>query len=623
MLDSLRNFGSSILGKVMMAFLLVGLAGFGISGVLTSIGTNTIARVGDQEITVRDFQRAYNNQLNATANQIGAVPTSDQAMAMGIRGGVLNSLAANAALDSLGGRMGLGASDARLGEMLREDSSFAGTLGQFDRRSFQAALQSAGYTESEYVNMLRKAAGRQQIVSSTLAEISLPETALDIINRYSGDRRIVSYYVLRPQGIAAPPAPGEAELAAYLSENQSAFRTEETRTARLVVLDIDSLARTIEVSEAQIAAEYERTKASLTTTETRTIRQVVLDEAGKAAFEAGKEEGKSFETLAAEAGLTPVELGTLTRAEITDAALAETAFSLEAGDFAVIPGVLGFRAVEVSQVDPAGVPGLEEVHDDIAQQLKDKEARNQYADVLDGIEELRAAFRPLEEIAARFNLDINAVTLTRDGAALESVPAIPADFRGRIAETVFSTEMDALAPSVALGANLNVWFDLQGIEEARDQTLDEVRTTISDAIVAERTATALASAAAEDVAAIRRGLAMELAATSRGTFTAPSEAFYRTGLDTSEIDQTVAAAVFAGPAGLVGSARNGNGNHVVFRVTEVLPPAELPGDAARDYLASTWRDAIYAALVTALRNDAGMSVSEGTLGNLLGLSAEN
>ena len=42
----------------MGGFLLVGLAGFGITGVLTSIGTNTVARVGDRDISTLDFQRA-------------------------------------------------------------------------------------------------------------------------------------------------------------------------------------------------------------------------------------------------------------------------------------------------------------------------------------------------------------------------------------------------------------------------------------------------------------------------------------------------------------------------------------------------------------------------------------
>ena len=623
MLDSLRNFGSSIIGKVMMGFLLVGLAGFGISGVLTSIGSNTVAHVGDQEITTRDFQRAYSNQLNAVGQQTGTVPTAEQAMAMGIPGSVLNTLAGQAALDGLSERMGLGASDERLGRMLRDDPSFSGALGQFDRANFQRVLQSAGYTETEYVNMLRKGAGRQQIISSVLADTVLPKTALNLINRYSGDRRTISYYVLTPAGIPAVASPTEAEMASYLADNQSRFRTEETRSTRIMVLDIASLAAGIEVSADDIAAEYEKIKSSLSVPETRVIRQVVLNADTKAAFEAGQAEGKSFDDLVAEAGLTPVDLGELKRSDITDDALAEAAFSLDEGQFTIIPGALGFRAVVADKVNPEHIESLENASADIEQRLKEKEARNQYADVLDGIEELRAAFRPLDEIASRFGLDLYDVELTGKGAELSSVPSIPEGSRTRVATTVFSTEMDALAPAITLSSNLNVWFDLSKIVEARDQTLDEVRDQISAAMIAARTEDALAAAADEDAKALERGLSLELAATSRGSFSVLSEAFSRAGLSESELDSNVAAAAFEGPVGSVGSARNGNGNYVVFEVSSVTPPIDQPPPEAEDYIARTWRDAVYSAFVTALRDDAGLSIAQGTLSQLIGVSTGN
>jgi peptidyl-prolyl cis-trans isomerase D len=623
MLDSLRKLGSSVFGKIMLGFLLVGLAGFGISGVLTTIGSNTIARVGDQEISIRDFQRAYNNQINAAAQQIGSLPTAEQALAMGIPGSVLNSLAGNAALDTLGGRMGLGASDTRLGRILREDPNFAGTLGQFDRATFQRALQSAGFTEAEYLNTLNKSASRQQIVTATLAEVDLPEAALDIVQRYSGDKRTVSYYVLRPENITPPAAPTEAEMAAYLDDNQQNYRTEPTRTANFMVLTLDSLAENVTVTEDQIAEEYERTKSSLTAPETRQIRQVVLNDDQKAAFETGHAEGKSFDELLAASGLLPTDLGTLTEANITDATLGETAFALDEGDFALIPGALGTRAVEVQKINAAGMKTLEEARADIEQSLRLRAARTEYADVLDGIEELRAALKPLDEIAARFNLDVSEVTLTSEGSELSSVSSIPAESDGRVANRVFETDLGALAPSVALGANINVWFDLQSIEEARDQTLDEVRDTVKQAMIDERADAALDAAAEADVAAVKGGLPLDLAASTRGTFAAPSESFSRSGIAESAIDSAVAGAAFSGPAGLVGSARNGSGNYVVFTVTNVTPPADPPADAVRDYVATGWRDTVYAALLTALRDDAGVSVSQKTLAQTIGLPAEN
>ncbi len=623
MLDNLRHFGSSIIGKIMMGFLLVGLAGFGISGVLTSIGSNTVARVGSQEITIRDFQRAYSQQVDAAARQFGSVPTPEQAMAMGIPSSVLNSLAANAALDELGMRMGLGASDTRLGQMLRSDPSFAGIDGTFDRAIFSRAIAQAGYTETEYLNMLKNGAGRQQIVSATFSDIALPKAAMELLNRYSNDTRAIDYYVLAPQSIPSVEEPTEEEMAAYLGENQQTFRTQPTRTARFIVLTNDALARNETVSEEQVQAEYEKTKASLSVVETRTIRQVVLNDEQKAAFESGQTAGQGFDELVAANGLNPTDLGTLARSDITDETLAETAFGLEAGQFALVPGALGTRAVVVDTINAARVETLEEARADIEERLKQKQARDKYADVLDGIEELRAAFTPIDEIAQRFNLDISEVSLTASGQELSVISDIPAGAETKVATQVFSTDMGALAPSIAISSSVNVWFDLEAITDARDQTLDEVRDQIKTTMVAARTAEALKAAAEEDLAAIDAGKSVDEVAAARNTFTTTSPGFNRGGLQNSPIDGAVASAAFAGPAGLSDIALNGNGNYVVFTVSGVTPATGEPPAQALDYVTTGWRDTIYAEFVAGLRTDTGMSISQNTLANLVGTSTGN
>src|SRR5690606_18004738 len=117
--------------KILFGILIVSMAGFLLSSVIIDLGTNTVARVGDQEITARDYQRAYQAQLNQLTQQFGMMPTQEQAMAMGVPGMVLSQLATDAAINQFGQQMGIGVSDARLARMLRQDPSFAGTLGTF------------------------------------------------------------------------------------------------------------------------------------------------------------------------------------------------------------------------------------------------------------------------------------------------------------------------------------------------------------------------------------------------------------------------------------------------------------------------------------------------------------
>jgi peptidyl-prolyl cis-trans isomerase D len=622
MLDSLRLFAKSWMGKILGALLLVGLAGFGINNVITDLGGSTVARVGDEEISSRSFLRAYRGQLNEVAQQIGSVPTLEQAESFGIPSIVLQSLAQEAALNQLSRRFGLGVSEQKLSELLREDPNFAGTLGTFDPAMFQQVLQSNGLTEAEYFEDQADAARRQQLVLSLFADTTLPATAGQLLNRYIADQRTVDFFAISDTNVPTPPAPTEEELAAYLAEHQAEYRTVETRQVQLLALSPAALAATKTIPDEAIVAEYERTRDSLTTIERRTIQQAVLANPEQAAlFEAGAASGRPFADVVAEAGLTVTDLGTRGEAEITDATLAEAAFALPAGGYRVISGVAGQRVVHVQTIEAGGQTSLEEARDQIRQNLALAQARTEIADVLDQVEELRAAFRPLSEIAERFGLDLYQAGVTQNGAELSIVPSLPESERPRVVQAIFAAQQGGLTPAISLGANNNIWFDLQAIEPARDQTLDEVRDATAEALTTERVNAAIAAQAADAVARLDSGEALADVAASLSVFPQLSAPFTRRGAEGTSIDGVVAAAAFAGGPDHHGSAVNQAGETVVFQVVDQVPAAAPLDPQTSASLENELRVGIFGDFTSAVRDEAGLRVNEQALQQALTLSA--
>ncbi len=620
MLDSLRVFAKSWPGKIMGACLLVGLAGFGINNVITDLGSNTVARVGDEEINSRQFLRAYQSQMNQVAQQFGSFPTAEEAMNLGIPSMVLQNLAQDAALDQMADGFGLGVSEQKLSQMLRADPSFHNALGTFAADNFNQVLQMSGLTEAEYFEDQGEAAKRQQLILSLFGDTALPETASNLINRYVGDQRTIDYFVLNETNIETPAEPTEAELAAYLAEHQAEFRTVETRNVQMLRLSAADLAASKTISEDAITAEYERSKANLTRAERRTIQQVVLNDEQVAAFEAGQAAGTPFETLVAEAGLTATDLGTLAQADINDANLANAAFGLEQGGFAIIEGVAGKRAVHVSAIEAGGVAEMADVRDEIAERLALAEARNALADIQDQIEELRAAFRPLTEIADRFGLDLYEADVTASGAELDVLPDLATEDRPRVTQAIFAATEGGLTPAIALAGNGNLWFDLQAIEPARDQTLDEVRDDVAAALTTERTNNAILAAQAEAVARLEAGEALADVAMSYNVFPQISAPFTRFGSEDGTIDGAVASAVFAGGEEHHGSAVSQAGEFLVFAVTD-LTPAEGPlEEAAQASIENEARIGIYGDFVSAVRDDAGLRINQQALQQALALN---
>lgn len=620
MLDGLRVFAKSWPGKILGAFLLVGVAGFGINNVIVDLGSNTIARVGDAEINSRQFLRAYQAQLSQISNQLGSVPTTSQAEAFGIPTAVLLGLSEGAAIQTLANRFGLGVSDAKLAELLRKDPTFFGTLGTFDAEMFKQVLYNSGWTEAEYFQVTGEEAKREQIVETLFADARLPAVARDLITGYANTTRTIDYITLGDTSIETPAEPTEAEMEAYLQEHQLEFRTVETRNVKLLNLSLATLAATKTFDDARIEAEYEQLKASLTTPERRTIQQVVLATPElQAKFEEGRTAGTDFATLVAEAGLTPSTLGTFSREQVTDTTLAQAAFGLEEGDFAIISGVGGQRAINVSSIQPENQQTLEQARPAIIERLGTAEARNEINDVLDQIEELRAAFQPLEDIGARFGLPVYDVALTANGGALSVMPSVsPADYQ-RISQAIFNAQEGKLTPAVSLGGNAHVWYDLESIEPARDQTLDEVRDAVKSAIVNERTNNALLDLSREIVARLDEGEQLADIAIELNTFPQISSPFTRFGSTDGSIDPTVAAAVFARGPEAAGSVVSETGEFMVFQVVDSADGEPIEAEAI-EALDTEAKNSLYAEFVAALRNDAGLRVNEQAMRQLLVLN---
>lgn len=620
MLDNLRAFASTWMGKIVGALLMLGLAGFGVTGVLTGIGTNNVATVGDEEITIRDFQRIYNAQLNNVASRIGTVPTPQQAVAFGIPSASINQLAGQAALTGLGKRFDLGVSDERLGKIIREDPNFGGVLGSFEEANFQRVLQQNGYTQNEYFAEQTDAARRQQLSIAFFAGQQAPKTAVTLVKRYSSDTRTIDYITINSTSIETPAEPTDLEVADYLEQNQTSFRTQPTRAASIMVLSPAAIAQSMDASEAEIAAEYERTKANYTTLETRTIAQAILSSDFLVdLFEQGLVDGKSFEQMISETGIPVTDLGALTRGQINDDALGDAAFELGVGDYTLLRAPQGMRAVSVTELDLGGQQALEDVSAQVADRIRQRKARDSYLDVLDQIEELRAAFRPLDEIGSRFGLVTTDIDLTADGEALSRLETIPADGRSRVASAIFNVDEGDLAPTVTLGANLNVWFDLKSIIPARDQTIEEVGDDIRATITTQRVDEALNTRAVELVGEVENGAALIDAASARGLFPQLSQAFGRQGDGTPVIDAQVAAAAFNGGPGFVGSARNAEGDHVVFQIVDIANDGEEADQQTIDFVDRAVLDGLYNAFTTSVREDAGLSINQTVLSQVLGL----
>ncbi len=625
MLNIFRSLTKTWFGRILGVFLIIGLAGFGISEVIGTMGSSTIATAAGTDISARDFQRAYQTQLNAFAQQNGRLPSNEEALVAGIPGYTIQQLASQASVNKFARDLGLGVSEARLSEMVRSDPNFAGTLGGFSPENFKLVLQNSGFTEKEYFDLQSDAARRQQLLAGLTGDSPTPNAAIELVTRYAGDKRTVDYFVLNATSLPPVAEPTDEELAAYLKEHQSEYRTLETRSVDLLVLTPDTLAATKTIPEDQVAAEYERTRDSLVTPEKRAIKQVALSTPElEKAFTDGKAAGTPVAEIVAATAVAATDIGLRARTEVTDTSLAEAAFGLAGtDDVAIIEGIGGAkRAVFVTEIQPTHQVTLDEARADITTKLATDAARAEIVDMLDQIEELRAAFKQLPEIGERFGLTVADLKVTAGGAELADVAGIPADGRANVAGAIFRAEQGALTPAVSLGSNRNVWFDLKAVEPARDQTLDEVRDRVAAAWTAQKTAEALTTEVAVILDKLRAGVPFADAAAELNQFPVLSQPLTRNGDGTPVLNQTVASAIFDGGPDHFGAAPNGDGDQVVFQVVEITPADTTEATAnVATFVQNSMTDGLDADFQRGLLDLRDLKINQQALMNLLSLNA--
>ncbi|MEX0859927.1 MAG: hypothetical protein WD017_03210, partial [Cucumibacter sp.] len=244
-------------------------------------------------------------------------------------------------------------------------------------------------------------------------------------------------------------------------------------------------------------------------------------------------------------------------------------------------------------------------------------ARDGMSEVIDQIEEARAALTPIADIAGRYGLTVAQATVDRTGGGLETVEALPEGARPQVAVAVFAADPDRLIPSIPLGSSATVWFDIVGADPARDLSLDEAREGLVAGWSAEKTEAALRVRAEELAARVVGGEPIADVAFELGAFSQISSPIGRGG-DGLSISPSVAEQAFAGGLGHAGSARSAEGDYMVFSVTDIQPADPLGGDPGIEAaLADALSQSVYGQFIARLVGDAGLRINDQVLNDIL------
>jgi peptidyl-prolyl cis-trans isomerase D len=411
-----RKSGPNFLVWVLMAMLLVGLAGFGIGnfgGATRNIGT-----VGTVEITVDDYAEAFDRARRRVTEATGEPLSVAEALAQEIDALALADVVSAAALDNEAARIGLSVGDGALQAELRAVPAFAGPDGTFDRDAYRLWLDNRGMTAAALEAGLRADIARALLVGAVAGKEPRP-AYVALLREVIGERRDFIWAPVTVEQLAEPvPEPTEAQIAAYYDAHPEDFTAPERRQITFAALTPAMMVDSLTPDEAALRTAYDARAEIYNIPERRLVERLVFDSmdaalAARAALDAGETD---LAALAAERDLTlaDVDLGDVRRSDLSSAAAAAVFAIAEPGIVGPVDSALGPALFRVNAILAPQVTPFEAVREDLLAEVMADDALREIAMRREAIADIIAGGATLEDLATETAMALGTAELPGD-----------------------------------------------------------------------------------------------------------------------------------------------------------------------------------------------------------------
>jgi len=583
MIQWLHALSKSWMATLLMGGLTLSFVVWGIADVFTGGTSAGVAEVGSTEIGQQEFQRLYRNFVRNQGQQMGTEITPDMAQKMGLPQVALQQVISRTALDNEADRLGLTTPNADLAQNVRSMAAFRGPLGTFDRPTFMQALQTAGYSEDQFLAEVRQDMTRDQLNQAVEANFLVPPTYAQALFQYLNERRAVDYVILSPDQAGAVAPPSDAALAAFVKEHPARYSTPEYRDADYAIITPADVMAQVNVSDAQVQQEYNARKATYVVPEKRDIQQIEFKTAQEAAdARAQIDKGLSFDALASRRGLKPeqISLGTLAAGDLPDADRAKAIFALSENQVSqpIKTGFGGFVLARVTKITPGSNKTLADVKDDIKKTLASELAANKLVDVVNIYTDARSSGSDLKEAAQKAGMKLihlaaaDANGQKPDGGKAE-MPTDP-----EFLPTLFKTEMGEDSDPLPTKAGDYFVVHVNGVMPPKLKPMDQVRAQALVDWANEQSGRLLAAKALSLTELAEKDKSLDNVAKQLKVTIQHSPALTRQTSDTMFSAAFVQRLFLAAPGGVVSGAQGVSGSYILARVTGISHPKLDPRD---------------------------------------------
>tara|TARA_R110000787_G_scaffold179678_1_gene291553 strand:+ start:2335 stop:4218 length:1884 start_codon:yes stop_codon:yes gene_type:complete len=620
MLHAMRKGASGWLAKGLLLLLVASFGVWGIGGDMlsSSVGSNVI-EVGDTSVSLGEFQRDYQRNLNMLSQRFNTQLTQEQARQFGLAQMTVNQIASRALVDEKTRTLRLSADDDAVRRMIQSQPAFRNQAGQFDRFLFEQFLSRNGYSEGEYIEIVRNdITGEQLFGTLELGVNKAPDVLIDTFYAFLAEKRTAEYIDIKDSSIGFAPAPTDEELEELIQSAPENYSAPEYRRLSYVLLTPEAIAAATEVSEEELRAEFEARKDQLDTPERRHVEQMIFEtEEAAAAARQKIADGEDFADVAmADLQLTTsdIDLGLMASSDLLPE-LQDAVFSLEKdGVTEPIKTVLGWHLAKVTEIQPGETRDFADVREQLMKDIQLGQAQELLYDQATRLEDEFAGGAKLNEAAT--TLDLKLVTtdwIDASGNDKSGNAADLPDVTGFLTEAFARSPEDEPEVSEADGGGYYA-VAVTEIEAAAVKSLDEVREQVTEDWQDNWRHEEARKKAEALLVELNGGKTLEAAANELGLTVQTSQPVLRVG-SAEELSPVARDGLFDLQPGAYGVNVNKAGDGtLVYGVADVIPADPASDEDAFTQMKEQVTASIRAGILTEYENylqkDIGISVKE-------------
>jgi peptidyl-prolyl cis-trans isomerase D len=490
---------------IVPSFILFGLDGYNRNN---NQGTK-VARVDGQPILQSEWDRAHQLEVDRIRSQM---PTLDAKMldTPEARYGTLERLVRDRVIAAAAEKFKFTTSDQRLARELQQSPEIASLRkpdGSLDMDRYRQLLSAQGMTPEMFEANVRADLSRRQVAAPLATSGFVPPAVADIALNAFLEKREIQVARFNTADYSAKLNPGDADLEQFYKTNEKLFQAPEQASIEYVVLDLDSVMKSITLSEADLKTYYDQNLQRLTAAEERRASHILIAApATSPAAEREKAKAKATELLAA-VRKAPNTFAEVARKNSQDTGSAtkggdldffargamvkpfeDAAFAMKKGDISdVVESDFGYHVIQLTDIKTPKQRTFAEMRPELETDLKKQQAQKLFTEKAElfanGVYEQPDS---LKSVAEKLKLDVKtAANVTRTPVPGAAGALANPKFLGSIFNPD-SIEKKRNTEAVEIGANQLAAGRVVQYAPARTRPLAEVKDQVRLRWLAER-----------------------------------------------------------------------------------------------------------------------------------------